>query len=111
MPTARRVCALVLAAFQVGDLVVTQVAPRYGGAHLDALGVPRAVRPALPAIKAAAVIALVATVDRRRPQRATAAGLVAYYSAAATFHVLSRDRPTDAAPAVVCAALAATIAV
>ena len=50
----------LLAAFQVGDLVVTQVSPKDGSAHLDHLGVPIGLRPSLPLVKAAAVVALVA---------------------------------------------------
>ena len=39
----------------------------------------------------------------------TGAALVAYYSAAVTFHVLSGDSPRDAVPAATCAVFAGTI--
>ena len=106
-----RSIAIVLAAFQAGDLVVTQVSPRYGRAHLDHLGVPHALRPVLPLVKACAVVALVLVArGGRRPRRVVGAALVPYYSAATTFHVLSGDRPADVAPAAVCGALAALLA-
>jgi hypothetical protein len=56
--------ALVLARLQAVDLAVTQVSPKYGDEHLDHLGVPGAVRPVLPVIKATAIGALVATSRR-----------------------------------------------
>jgi hypothetical protein len=99
----------MLAAFQAGDLIVTQVSPRYGDAHLDHLGVPRWLRPVLPAIKLGAVVALVATANRRTPRSGVAAALVPYYTAAVTFHVMSSDSPDDVAAAGVCAALAMVI--
>ncbi len=105
----RRGATLVLAAMQAADLVVSVVDPRYGDAHLDHLGVPSALRPALPAIKAVAVVALVTARDRPRLRSATGLALVAYYSAAVTFHVESGDPPREAAPAAVFGALAATI--
>jgi len=105
---SRRGRALALATFQAADLVATQVSPRYGPPHLDHLGVPRGLRPVLPVVKAGAVVALLATASS--PAAAViGAGLVAYYSAAVTFHVLSDDPPGDAAPAVACAALAASL--
>jgi hypothetical protein len=39
----------------------------------------------------------------------TAAALVAYYSAAASFHMLAKDHPVLAGPAAACGAAAATI--
>ena len=103
-PTPRQV-ALVLAALQAADLVYTEASPKYGPAHLDNLGVPTWLRPLLPVVKAAAVIGLLTRDDRRRA--AVALPLVSYYSAAATFHLLSDDTIDDVVPAVFCAALAA----
>lgn len=105
----RRGATLLLAAMQAADLVVSVVDPRLGDAHLDHLGVPRALRPALPAIKAAAVVALVAARDRPRLRSATGLALVAYYAAAVTFHVESGDPPAAAAPAAGFGAMAATL--
>jgi hypothetical protein len=105
----RRTAALTLAAVQGGDLIVTRVSPRYGAAHLDHLGVPAHVRPALPVIKAAAVLSLMRTADRPRDRSVVGAALVAYYTAAASFHVLSRDGISQVVPAVACAVLAASL--
>src|SRR5919199_3004140 len=69
----RRRLALALAAFEVGDLLVTSVSPSYGPAHLDHLGVPHWVRPALPWIKSGAVVTLV-TGSRRPRLRSPVAG-------------------------------------
>lgn len=101
--------ALVLAGLQAADLVATQISPNYGDEHLDHLGVPRSLRPLLPVIKTAAVVALVATSKRATLRSMVGAGLVAYYSAAATFHVRAGDPPAEATPAVTCALLAATL--
>lgn len=117
MPTAKlrhhsrvqKKIALALAGLQAADLVVTKVSPRYGDVHLDHLGVPVWLRPSLPAIKAAAVFALIATADHERARSVTSLALVAYYTAAATFHILSGDGPVDIAPAVACGCLAAAI--
>jgi hypothetical protein len=105
----RRDRALVLAAFQAIDLVVTQISPTYGAAHLDHLGVPPLLRPLLPGVKLAAAVALVATARRPRLRSATGAALLAYYSAATAFHVLASDPSTQAAPAAGCAVLAASL--
>ena len=102
-----RHAALALAALQALDLVYTEVSPKYGEEHFDHLGVPRWLRPFLPVIKTAAVAGLVGLRDRRP----VALPLVSYYSAAATFHVLSDDSTKDVVPAVFCAALAAAITV
>ena len=101
--------ALALAGLQASDLAVTQVARKYGDTHLDHLGVPIAVRPVLPAIKAAAVVALVMTSKRRALRSVVGAALVSYYGAAATFHVLSGDAPAQVLPAAACAVLAGAL--
>lgn len=101
--------AMALAALQVADLVATKTLPQFGDAHLDHLGVPGWLRPALPITKAAAVLALVVTAKRSTPRSVVGAALVAYYAAAGTFHVLSGDGSTKAAPAAAYGALAAAI--
>ena len=100
--------ALALAAFQMGDLVVTQVSARFGDAHLDHLGVPPRLRPVLPIVKAAAAAAFVASARRPRWRSVVGAVMVSYYAAAATFHVLSHDR-ADAVPAIACAGVSASL--
>src|SRR4051794_9516751 len=105
----RQRVTLVLAALQTGDVIVTLVSSKYGEGHLDHLGVAPWLRPILPAIKLAAVVSLVVTSNRPRARSMTGAALVAYYSAAVTFHVLSRDSPADAVPAAAFGAVASTI--
>jgi hypothetical protein len=108
-PRARQPIAVALAAFQAADLVVTSVSKRYGDDHLQHLGVPKSLRPFLPAIKLTAVLGLMGSA--RRPGLRSAVGLllVPYYTAATTFHVLSGDRPQDMAPAAACALMAAAL--
>ena len=101
--------ALALAALQAVDLAVTSVSPKYGEEHLDHLGIPAWLRPALPLIKVAAVAALVAAAKRPVLRSTTGAALVSYYSAAASFHVLAGDSTTDVAPAAACAMLAGAL--
>lgn len=105
----RRRLALGLAASQLADLVVSQASPAFGDEHLDHLGVPHWLRPLFPLIKGAAVVALVGTARRPTPRSAVGAGLVSYYAAAVTFHLLSNDGPAEVAPAATLGALAATI--
>jgi hypothetical protein len=101
--------ALLLAGIQAADLAVTQLSSSYGDDHLDHLGVPRALRPALPAIKAAAVVALVATHKHRVPRSIAGAALVAYYAAAVSLHVRAGDGLATTAPAAGCCLLATTL--
>ena len=101
--------ALRLAAMQVVDIVVTQVSPRYGDAHLAELGVPPDLRRVLPVIKVATTAALLVGVRRPRIRAVTGAGLVAYYAAAVTFHVRSNDPWTQIAPAALYGAVAAAV--
>jgi hypothetical protein len=107
IPAERR--AHVLAAFQAADLVLTQFSPKYGDEHLDHLGVPARLRPLLPVINGAAVTALVAGAGRSTARSIVGASLVAYYSAAVSFHVRAGDPPSAVAPAAACALLAATL--
>ena len=106
---ARQNRALALAVLQAADLAATQLSPRYGEAHLDHLGVPRWLQPVLPVIKVAAVVALVASSRRTIPRSLAGGSLLAYYSAAVSFHLRSGDAPTTMAPAVGCALLAGSL--
>ena len=67
--------------------------------------------PDAAVIKVAAVVSLFATSSHHRTRSMTGVALVAYYSAAVTFHVLSNDSPTDTMPAAAFGALAAAIVV
>ena len=107
---SKRRFALRLAALQAGDIVVTQAFPdRFGDAHWDHLGVPHPLRPMLLAIKLATTAALLVGAGRPRVRSVTAAGLVAYYAAAVTFHVESNDPWTDVAPAALYGVVAAAV--
>ena len=101
--------ALRLAAVQVLDAIGNEIPRKFVRAHLDHLGVPPRLRPLLSPIKVGTAAALVAGVERPRLRRLTAAGLVAYYAAAARFHLLAGDHPVIAVPAVFCGAAAAII--
>ena len=101
--------AHLLAVIQAADVVVTQVSDAYGTEHLDHLGVPTSVRRLLPALKAGAVVALLVSARKPRLRSGVGAALLAYYSAAVTFHVRSGDNPRDVAPAVGCALIAASL--
>ena len=98
-----------LGALQAMDLVVTVTSPKYGRAHLDHLGVPRTLRPALPVIKLSAAVSLVASAGRPRARSLVGRVLVAYYLAAVGFHMRAGDPAKEAAPAAACAAMAATL--
>ncbi len=93
----RVVVARGLALAHAVDLAVVAASPtRFGDEHLDHLGVPRWVRPWFPVVKGTAVVALLATAKRPQLRSIVGAGLVAYYSAAVAFHVLSDDPPEEA---------------
>lgn len=100
---------MALAALQAVDLGWTVWSPAYGDEHLDHLGVPRALRSALPVIKGAAVVALCVTRRRPRARAAVGAALVGYYAAAVTFHRAAGDPLVTAAPAAALACLAASL--
>jgi hypothetical protein len=104
-----RQLALRLAAFQVLDAVANEIPRRYVKAHLDHLGVPEYLRPALTPIKLTTAAGLVLGLDRPRLSAVVSASLVAYYTAAARFHLLAGDHPALAAPAALCGACAAVI--
>jgi hypothetical protein len=105
----REITSVALAAIQAVDLAVTSTSPAYGPAHLDHLGVPAWLRPGLPVVKGAAVIALLVSARRTRVRSFVAALLVSYYAAAVEFHRRSGDAAPDMAPAAACAVLAASI--
>jgi hypothetical protein len=106
---SRAQLTLGLAGLQLADLIVSQVSPAFGDEHLDHLGVPEWLRPLLPLVKGAAVVALLGTAKRPTTRSAVGAGLVGYYAAAVTFHALSNDGVAEAAPAAAFGALAAAI--
>ena len=109
--TSGRRAAVALAAVQVLDVVGNEAAPpRRVTAHLDHLGLPRRLHPALTPIKLATAGALVLG-SRRLPAvgAVTAAGLVAFYAAATTFHLRAGDDGVVAAPAAACGVAAAYV--
>ena len=107
MADRRRQLAAGLAVFQVLDAIVNAIPSRYVEAHLDHLGVPHRLRPALPVIKVTSSAGLLIGLRIPRLGALTAAGLVAYYAAAARFHLLADDHPVLAAPAAICGGIAA----
>ena len=109
MPDRIEQLAAGLAAFQVVDAVGGMIPRRFVEAHLDHLGVPNVLRPALPVIKLTTAAGLLAGVRMPRIGAVTSAALVAYYAAAARFHLLAGDHPVLAAPAALCGAGAAVI--
>jgi hypothetical protein len=95
-----RQLVLGLAAAQVLDALGGELVPRrYVEAHLDHLGVPSELRPALGVIKVTASVGLVAGLKWPRLGAVTSAALVSYYAAAARFHLLAGDHAVIAAPA------------
>lgn len=101
--------ALLLAALQAADLVVTRYSSAYGDAHLDHLRIPPSLRPALPFVKLAAVGALLASARWGQARRVVGLAMVTYYASAATFHIAADDSTAKTAPAVACGLLAASI--
>lgn len=95
-----RQLAVALAAVQALDTLGNAVVPRrYVKAHLDHLGVPDALRPALPMIKVATSAGLLVGIRMPRVGALTSAGLVAYYAAAVRFHLSAGDHPMLSTPA------------
>ena len=107
VPDRSKRLAVGLAIFQVVDAVANAIPRRYVEAHLDHLGVPRNLRPALPVIKVTSTVGLLLGLEIPRLGAVTAASLIAYYAAAAGFHLLAHDHPVLAAPAAACGAIAA----
>jgi hypothetical protein len=100
--------AVGLAALQLADVIGNGLVPRrYLTAHLDHLGVPNRLRPALPVIKVAGSAGLVLGIKSPHLGALTAACLVGYYSAAVMFHVRADDHPVVWLPAVAFGATAA----
>src|SRR2546423_6402584 len=100
--------AALLAAMQLADATGSEVVPRrYIRAHLDHLGVPERLRPALTPIKVASSVGLLLGNRWPRIGAVTSASLVAYYTAAIAFHVRAHDHPVVALPAALFGATAA----
>jgi hypothetical protein len=98
-PARARQLVLAVAGFQVLDAVGNAIPRQFVKRHLDHLGVPTYLRPLLPVIKLSSSAGLVIGLKLPRLGAVTSAALVAYYAAAARFHVLSGDHPVLAAPA------------
>src|SRR5438445_9050963 len=107
MSDRTRQLAVGLALFQVLDAIANAIPRRYVAAHLDHLGVPYPLRPALPVIKLTSSAGLLIGLEMPRLGALTSAALVAYYAAAARFHLLADDHPVLAMPAAACGAAAA----
>lgn len=104
--------AVGLGAVQLLDAAGNALAPRRRvDAHLNHLGLSHRLRPLLPLIKVGSSLGLIVGLYRPRLGAVTAAALVAFYSAAAQFHVGAGDRPVAAVPAVVLGATAAVVLV
>jgi hypothetical protein len=100
--------AVGLAASQLADAIGNELVPRrYLTAHLDHLGVPHRLRPALPVIKVAGSAGLVLGIKSPHLGALTAACLVGYYAAAVMFHVRADDHPVVWLPAIAFGATAA----
>ncbi len=67
---------------------------------------PRSLRPVLPVIKVTSTFGLLLGLKMPRLGAVTSAGLIAYYAAAARFHLLAHDHPLLAMPAAACGASA-----
>lgn len=93
---------------QVLDAIGNEIPRELVRRHLDHLGVPPRLRPALPLIKVASTAGLLLGLRSGRVAAVTSASLVAFYAAAVRFHLLAGDHPVVALPA---AALGAGAAV
>ena len=108
----RKRLAVGLAAFQLADAVGSGLVPRSARtAHLDHLGVPHRLRPALPVIKVAGSAGLVVGITSPRLGALTSACLVGYYAAAVAYHVRADDHPVVWLPAIAFGAAAAALLV
>ncbi len=90
---------LRLAAFQAGDAVACAIPLAYITRDLDRLGCPEELRSALPVLKGASVLGLLAGLKYEPLGALTATALVAYFGAAIGFHLRSRDPLWRSAPA------------
>lgn len=111
MPTIRarlRYLPAALAGIQVLDVVANMLISKGRvDAHLDHLRVPVRIRPLLSPIKLGSSAGLLVGLRVPRLGALTAAGLVAYYSAAMRFHIKAGDHPLLSVPAALLAAGAA----
>lgn len=95
----RRV-AVGLAGLQLVDVIGNELLPPGRlAAHLDHLGVPNRLRPALPVIKVAGSAGLVLGLRLPLLGAVTSGCLVGYYAAAAMFHLHAGDHPVVCLPA------------
>jgi hypothetical protein len=97
-----------LAAFQAGDAVACAIPVAPIAKILDDLGVPEAVRPVLPLVKAASAIGLLSVSWFPALARLTTAMLTLYFVCAVGAHIRARDKVLNALPA---ASFLATFAV
>lgn len=104
--TAKRL-ALGLAGFQVLDGVACAIPVAYIANDLERMRVPAAVCKALPVIKGASAVGLVAGLKEPRLGRLTSAALVAYFGCALAVHTRSHDHPLRYVPAAGVGAVAA----
>ena len=100
--------AVGLAAAQAADAIGNMLVPSsFLTSHLDRLGVPSRLQPALPFIKLAGSAGLVLGIKAPRVGAVAAACLVGYYSAAVAFHALADDHAVAWVPAIAFGATAA----
>src|SRR4051794_15779633 len=87
-----------LAAIQAGDAVACAIPLPAITKALDDLGVPEAVRPALPVIKVASAIGLLSVTRFPRLARLTTAMLTMYFMLAVGAHIRVRDKVVNGVP-------------
>lgn len=107
MVDRRTKLALGLAAFHAADAVACGIHVPYIKRDLDRLGCPEKVQNALPAIKGAAALGLLAGLKLRPLGAVTATALVAYFGAAEGFHLRARDPAIRFVPAATIGGLSA----
>ncbi|RFZ02268.1 hypothetical protein DSM43518_05085 [Mycobacterium marinum] len=98
----------VLGVFQAGDAVACAIPLPPIAKILDDLGVPEAVRPVFPIVKAAAAVGLFSVTRFPALARLTTAMLTLYFVLAVAAHVRVRDKIVNIIPA---ASFLATFAV
>lgn len=89
-----------LAGVQILEIFASAAAPSTTRARLDRLGVPPGIRSALPAIKSTTSAGLLIGLSRPQIGVVASAGMVAFYTAAVGFHLLSGDPIILVLPAV-----------
>lgn len=110
MAPSPRSFALGLAGFQFLDAVACAVPAPAIKADLDRLGCPPELQRALPVIKAAAGLGLLAGLEVPALGKLTGAALVAYFLAAEGFHAKVKDPIAKFVPPAALAALSAHVA-